>query len=80
MTKYTCKSERTMFSAWVRSETIVDPTEYLLYDNEEELRDALWEDLYDSCDIGDVEYGDSDYTVTIPDELIQEWRKLKGYE
>lgn len=80
MSKYTCKSERTMYSAWVTSEVEVDPRDYLLYDDEEEFRDALWEDLSESCDTGNVRWKDSDFEINIPDELIQEWRKLKGYE
>lgn len=76
--QYKCTLERCLFSAWVESELNLNPADYLHCDSEVELEDAIWEELYDNCDTGNVHWKDSDSDIVIPPEFVEEWRSLKG--
>lgn len=75
---YTCKLHKDFVDAYADSELELNPENYLYCDDEDELRDAIEEDLYDVMITGDVEYDYSESKMDIPDEFIIEWKKLKG--
>lgn len=77
---YTCKIEKLLFSAWVNSELELSPQDYLFCENEYDLRDTVADDLRCSINIGDVQYKDCDVLFEIPQEFIDEWKKLKQFE
>lgn len=80
MSKHACNVEQDLYYVWVQKEVMLDPKDYILYNDEDELRDALYEDLLDSCNLGEVRYKDCDRNVSIPDAFIEEWRELKKNE
>lgn len=75
---YTCKLHKNFVEAYADSELELNPENYLYCDDEDELRDAVEEDLYDVMNTGDVDYDYSESEIDIPDEFIAEWKKLKG--
>lgn len=75
---YTCKLHKNFVEAYADSELELNPENYLYCDDEDELRDAVEEDLYDVMNTGDVDYDYSESEMNIPDEFIIEWKKLKG--
>lgn len=78
MSKYKCTFEKALYCAWVDSELILDPKDYILYEDEFEFMGAVREDMRDACNTGDVQWKDSDIEWHIPNEFIQEWKSLKG--
>ena len=57
----------------------IDPKDYLEAENEDELKDFIWDDLCDSKpvsnDLDNMDWIDRD---TVPKEFIEEWKKLKS--
>lgn len=74
---YTCKLHKNFIDAYVDSELELNPENYLYCDDEDELFDAISDDLHDIMFVGDVDWVDSDTDVYIPDEFITEWKRLK---
>lgn len=66
----------------ISNKATLDPADYVDCDSLRDLKDALIDELCYNVDIGsNVDIQDSyDIRVDIPDEFIQEWRKLKGYD
>lgn len=75
---YICSKKEYIKNATVEVELELSPSDYLVCDDEDELREFIWEDLQESVDYGDVNVEDSeDYYLHIPEEFINEWKKLK---
>lgn len=75
---YTCKLHKNFVEAYADSELELNPENYLYCDDEDELKDAIEDDLYDVMLTGDVEYDYSESEIDIPDEFIEEWKRLKN--
>ena len=76
---HTCKVEKDLYVAWVESELELSPQDYLFCEDESDLIETIKEDLRCSLNIGNVRYKDCDFTFEIPQEFIDEWKKLKSY-
>ena len=77
---YTCKLHKEFICAYIDTSLELSPSDYLYCDDEDELFDAISDDLHDIMFIGDVDWVDSDTDVYIPDEFITEWKHLKQNE
>ena len=51
----------------------LDPSEYLDCEDEIDIRDKIWDKIWDCNISGDIE----DYYYKIPDSFLEEWYKLK---
>ena len=80
MSSYRCTIDRQLWSAWVESALHLDPADYLECEDVDELRDMVRDELYDSCDTGDVQWKDGDTDIEISSDFITEWKSLKGLE
>lgn len=62
----------------------IDPHDFLncdtLEDLEYDVKDYYYGDPQGEYSLGNVFVEDSTVECTIPDEFIEEWKKLKGYE
>lgn len=77
---YTCKLHREFICAYIDTSLELSPLDYLYCDNEDELFDAISDDLHDITFVGDVNWVDSNTDVYIPNEFITEWKRLKENE
>lgn len=57
----------------------LNPEDYLDYD-ECELNDAVYDTIRDSFSVGDLDIDQAEMDFSLPQEFIDEWRRLKGYE
>lgn len=74
---YGCTLFKKLFGAYVTSDLIISPEKYLDCETEEELRDCIESDLHDALYLGDIEWDTSETEITIPNEFIVNWKKLK---
>ena len=56
----------------------LNPEDYLDYDDECDLNDAVYDAIWDSFSVGDIDQAEMDFSL--PQEFIDEWKRLKGYE
>ena len=56
------------------------PEDYLDYDDECELNDAVYDIIWDSFSVGDLDIDQAEMDFSLPQEFIDEWKRLKGYE
>ena len=66
-----------IYNAYTDEEREIFPSDYLDCDTERELRDAIYDDLCDSSDLGAVILNDAELEFELPDEFIAEWKRLK---
>lgn len=57
----------------------LNPEDYLDYD-ECELNDAVYDTILDSFSVGDLDIDQAEMDFSLPQEFIDEWKRLKGYE
>ena len=77
---YTCKLHKEFICAYMDTSLELSPSDYLYCETEDELLLAVEEDLHDAMNTGDVYWDDSESSVRIPDEFIEEWKRLKENE
>lgn len=77
---YTCKLHKEFICAYIDTSLELSPSDYLYCDNEDELLDAVSDDLHDVMYVGDVDWVDSCSDLDIPNEFIEEWKYLKENE
>ena len=58
----------------------LNPEDYLDYDDECELNDAVYDVICDSFSVGDLDIDQAEMDFSLPQEFIDEWKRLKGYE
>lgn len=58
----------------------LNPEDYLDYDDECELNDAVHDVIWDSFSVGDLDIDQAEMDFSLPQEFIDEWKRLKGYE
>lgn len=58
----------------------LNPEDYLDYDDECELNDAVYDTIGDSFSVGDLDIDQAEMDFSLPQEFIDEWKRLKGYE
>lgn len=58
----------------------LNPEDYLDYDDECELNDAVYDVIWDSFSVGDLDIDQAEMDFSLPQEFIDEWNRLKGYE
>ena len=58
----------------------LNPEDYLDYDDECELNDAVYDVIWDSLSVGDLDIDQAEMDFSLPQEFIDEWKRLKGYE
>jgi hypothetical protein len=58
----------------------LNPEDYLDYDDECELNDAVYDAIWDSFSVGDLDIDQAEMDFSLPQEFIDEWKRLKGYE
>jgi hypothetical protein len=58
----------------------LNPEDYLDYDDECELNDAVYDVIWDSFSVGDLDIDQAEMDFSLPQEFIDEWKRLKGYE
>lgn len=58
----------------------LNPEDYLDYDDECELNDAVYDIIWDSFSVGDLDIDQAEMDFSLPQEFIDEWKRLKGYE
>lgn len=58
----------------------LNPEDYLDYDDECELNDAVYGTIWDSFSVGDLDIDQVEMDFSLPQEFIDEWKRLKGYE
>lgn len=58
----------------------LNPEDYLDYDDECELNDAVYDTILDSFSVGDLDIDQAEMDFSLPQEFIDEWKRLKGYE
>lgn len=58
----------------------LNPEDYLDYDDECELNDAVYDVIRDSFSVGDLDIDQAEMDFSLPQEFIDEWKRLKGYE
>ena len=58
----------------------LNPQDYLDYDDECELNDAVYDVIWDSFSVGDLDIDQAEMDFSLPQEFIDEWKRLKGYE
>lgn len=74
---YTCKLEKLLFSACANIELELSPQDYLFCEDESDLIYTVEDDLRYALNTGDVQYNDCELTFEIPQDFIDEWKKLK---
>lgn len=75
---YICSIKEYIKNVTAEIELELSPSDYLVCDDEDELREFIYEDLSEAIDYGDVNVSDfEDHIINIPEEFINEWRKLK---
>ncbi len=77
---YVCALQKTFVGAYADSELELSPSDYLYCDSEAELKEAVEDDLNEAMIIGYIDYDYSESEVNIPDEFIEEWKRLKKNE
>lgn len=77
---YECSLLKRLIDSYVESELILDPEDYLYCETEDELRLMVELDLHDAMNTGNVYWEDSENSIRIPDEFIEEWKHLKKNE
>lgn len=58
----------------------LNPEDYLDYEDECELNDAVYDAIWDSFSVGDLDIDQAEMDFSLPQEFIDEWKRLKGYE
>ena len=58
----------------------LNPEDYLDYDDECDLNDAVYDVIWDSFSVGDLDIDQAEMDFSLPQEFIDEWKRLKGYE
>lgn len=58
----------------------LNPRDYLDCNDECDLNDSVYDDIWDSFSVGDLEIDQAEMDFSLPKEFIDEWRRLKGYE
>lgn len=58
----------------------LNPEDYLDYDDECELNGAVYDAIWDSFSVGDLDIDQAEMDFSLPKEFIDEWKRLKGYE
>lgn len=58
----------------------LNPEDYLDYDDECELNDAVYDVILDSFSVRDLDIDQAEMDFSLPQEFIDEWKRLKGYE
>lgn len=58
----------------------LNPEDYLDYDDECELNDAVYDTIRGSFSVGDLDIDQAEMDFSLPQEFIDEWKRLKGYE
>ena len=58
----------------------LNPEDYLDYDDECDLNDAVYDAIRDSFSVGDLDIDQAEMDFSLPQEFIDEWKRLKGYE
>lgn len=58
----------------------LNPEDYLDYDDECELNDAVYDVIWDSFSVGDLDIDQAEMDFSLPQEFIDDWKRLKGYE
>ena len=58
----------------------LNPEDYLDYDDECELNDEVYDTIWDSFSVGDLDIDQAEMDFSLPQEFIDEWKRLKGYE
>lgn len=58
----------------------LNPEDYLDYDDECELNDTVYDTIWDSFSVGDLDIDQAEMDFSLPQEFIDEWKRLKGYE
>ena len=53
---------------------------FVMYNSEEEVRDAVLDIMYDEIDYGDIDVDESENSYEGLEELIEEWKSLKNLE
>lgn len=52
----------------------LNPSDYL------DCNDAVYDTIWDSFSVGDLEIDQAEMDFSLPQEFIDEWKRLKGYE
>ena len=58
----------------------LNPEDYLDYNDECDLNDAVYDAIWDSFSVGDLDIDQAEMDFSLPQEFIDEWKRLKCYE
>lgn len=58
----------------------LDPMDYIEYDDIDDIRAAIYDEIWDTINTGDLDVDQSELNYELPDEFIDEWEELKGYK
>lgn len=58
----------------------LDPMDYIEYDTVGDVKDAVYDSIWDSIDTGDLDVDQSGLDYKLPDDFIVKWKEIKGYE
>lgn len=80
MSKYKMPYRYDVHWGFIDNQVELSPEDYLYCNDVSDLYDAIYDDIYDSFSTGDLEIDQADMDYSIPQEFIDEWKVLKGYE
>lgn len=65
---------------YIENNLELDPMDYIEYDDIEDVRDAIYDEVWDTINTGDLDVDQSVLDYELPDKFIEEWKELKGYK
>lgn len=80
MSNYKIPYRYDVYCGYIDKNIELNPEDYLSYDGVCELNDAIYDDIWDSFSVGDLEIDQAEMDFSLPKEFIDEWERLKGYE
>lgn len=77
MSKHWVEYKKFIWKAYINTEFQLDPEDFLHCTDEDELKDAIYDVVYEEVDYGDISIDESKSELTMVD-FINEWKSLKG--
>lgn len=80
MSEFTINYLENIYSAHIEANLAFDPADFLHYDNEDDVVDAITEQCQDELNTGYVVIGGSDIDIAVPEDFWLVWKQLKEDE
>lgn len=80
MSNYKVPYRYDVYWGFIDNQIELNPEDYLDYDDECELNGAVYDVIWDSFSVGDLDIDQAEMDFSLPQEFIDEWKRLKGYE